>query len=607
MKNTTFRVFIKNICAYTIVLAICLLFIGFVHLEAKDKLDVSMFPFANEYRKDRKLLRNFSVPIMNTDSLKLIKYEKIYSTLKKAGVDIVSLNATNITSNVESFQSRFIILPTITIATNITIEIDEKLAAQTNKNVLATNTNTTNMIIDSLDIADGSAALDLDAEDSVLGIESLEKAIEQSEIGDSIDKVLDVASVLENSHDAASGNSGDDNNDSSENSDENAALELGVVEDVENLEHIENVENTVASRYGIINLQLLDYVNKLPTTNFITNIVNINDKVFVSKLNNITATNALTFVTNTEKTYHFDLIDTETTNVLYTKAINNTNQVGTVSLETINTLEFYLAKGLFSELARATSRSQNISYADFWVERKPRVVVDINASTNITADEPKSSWTDGRTPIFSISSGSGSSSATNTNYVVNDNQSVSEKSDDDGFERVVITDNEPIALFDVGDSIRFDFDIYQSGYVNIVYLPPPSTNISPPTTNMSLLYPNNYNMGYATNNNTLLPVGLYQVPAIDNNIELILREAGLSKVYFIYSDSKDVLYDLTKFQNAGFLLIRDTLDFVWHLEDFYNKNTKNNGFIIHEITIETRDIETPKAINTTNEPTVDAK
>lgn len=594
MKNTIFRVFTKNIFAYTTLLIICLLFISFCpKVEARDKISVSMFPYSSDFRKDRKLLRNISVPIMNTDSLKLIKYERTYSALRKNKIDINSLNATNVISNVATFQSRFIILPTITIITNISIEIDEKVIRNFAVSTNATDTNTsiyasssTNRILDNLDIE-----TDIRAEmgENLLGSDN--NGDESDSQSKNIELMADIdveALVRKNGYDNDGEDSSADGNAKNGESGNNGESE-GYNEDDESDE--ENEEISIADEYGITNIQLLEYVNNMPTTNFITNISSFTNKIFIARLNTITETNALIFVTNTSQIYNFDVIDTQATNILYSTNITATNQFSTVSTAAINTLEFYLASNVFSELSSLTTNSQDKSRANFWVERKSNTKA-AEPDTNNNIEEPnKSSWTSGRIPTFSISSSSKASQTSGDNDEASDSD---DKAIAEGFQKVDITDDEPVAIFDIGDSIKFDFEVLEQGYVNILYMPPPSTNMSLPSTNMNLLYPNNYNMGYATNNNELLYAGSYQVPTEDNNIELILREAGVSKVYFIYTTSKDALYDLTKLQTGGFLLIRDTLDFAWHLEDFYDKHKKskkNDVFFINEIIIETRDRE----------------
>ncbi len=509
MSNIAIIVFIRKIFTYTKILIVCLLLANSLTIEAKSQLDVSMFPYPNEYKKDRKVLRNFSVPIMNTAFLKLIKYEKVYSSLKKQGVDVGLLDVTNVVDMVTNFQSTVIILPTISISTNITIKIDEKIVAESEQRD-DSNTNST---------------IALETESS-LGIEGSQ----------------------------------------------NIAIE------VDNEESIESIHESSINSHEIINIQLLEYINKLPDTNFITNISLINDNTFIERVNSITATNALTFATNISKTYKFDVLDTQNTNVLYSKSITNTNQLNTVSKEAIDCLDFYFASKLLEQLADNSRGSQKNSYVDFFVERKPFIIENVLEDIEIMPEESSSSWTNMRTPVFSISS-SKKPEAVDTNK----NISTNVVSSDDAFEVVATANSENnSAVFNIGDSIRFKFDLYEEGFVNIVY-------VSLSSTNMSLLYPNNYNIGYATNAG-ILSSGMYQVPADNNNIELILREAGLSQVYLIYSKYEKNMYDLTKFQSGGFLSINSAADFALYIENILGKNPTD--YIIEKVNIETVDITT---------------
>ncbi len=324
----------------------------------------------------------------------------------------------------------------------------------------------------------------------------------------------------------------------------------------------------------------MEYIGEFDDTNFVTNISGIDDPIFLARINSIAATNALTFITNTTKMYNFDVLNTQTTNVLYSKSITNTNQINTVSRETINALEFHFASQLLAEIADNSRAAKNNSYVNFWVERKTvDNMLSVDTDTPLPEDETANSWTNTRTPVFSISSSK--KTDTNDTIITNDDTTSILYEPDDGFEVVAnSSDSDPIASFNVGDSIRFQFDVYEAGFVNIVY-------VSPISTNMSLLYPNNYNIGYATNAG-ILSNGLYQVPTSENNIELVLREAGISQVYLIYSKSEKNTYDLTKFQNGGFLAVRDEMDFAWHVENVLGKN--KSGYVVEQITIDVVDI-----------------
>ncbi len=538
MSGVVTKIFTKRIFLYSIVLTLSLLFgcCDCVQLEAKSKFDVSMFPYSDDYKKDRKILRTFSVPIMNSSFLKLIKYEKNYSALKKEGVDINSLNAKNVTSKVKNFASTIIILPTIFVATNINIQINEKIVARETNDIIST----TNKTI-TLDIDDKNT--DTRERERLDGNRERERPD-----GNREHERLDG----NREHERLDGNRERERPDGDR-------------------EHERPGGNSLID--NITNIQLLEYIATFDDTNFIRNIGGINDSVFIARINSIKSTNALTFTTNYAKTYQFDVVDTQTTNVLYSGSATSEGQIGNISRDAINAMESYFASRLLAELAN-NSGDDNKSYVDFWLERKVGNITALESvDVEVDVQQVKNAWTNTAIPTFSVSSIKRTSISTNTN------SSTSDKNAE--FEKVVLASKSESAIFNVGDSIRFNFDIKQEGFVNIIY-------VAPTGKTMSLLYPNNYNIGYVANQ-SILSNGLYQVPTDVNNIEIIMREAGLSKVYLIYSKSESDIYDLTKFGSGGFPSIRSGLDFVWHIENILEKNMKSGNYFIEQIIIETID------------------
>ncbi len=363
----------NTVCFILLLLSIFL--INTIAIYAKEQTIVSMMPIPNTYKKDRKILKIFSVNLMNAGFIKLIKYEKIHRKLKKEKINLDEANITNLLEASSTFNSEYVILPKLYFNTNIITNI-------------ATSPN--------------------------------------------------------------------------------------------------------------------------------TNIVHNNQtNITVSQTNNISLITNTTFTTNIIKMYDFSLINNNK-NILYTTSISNTNEIQNVSSQIISILKFNFASSMLENISEDTSIGEDEKYVDFWIEKK-----------NPNGD----------------------------------------------FQKINTNEN-----FNIGDSIKFNFELYEDGYINIIY-------VSEPSTNMILLYPNNYNKGNATNNTMLISNNIYQSPSESNNIEFILNSNGISKAYLIYSNNNKEMYNKNNLSKTAFPEIIEKLEFVKDIKKALEPKVNKKNYMIKKIVI----------------------
>ena len=365
----------KNIVCF-ILLLLSIFLINTIAIYAKEQTIVSMMPIPDSYKKDRKILKIFSVNLMNAGFIKLIKYEKIHRELKKEKINLDEANITNLLKASSTFNSEYAIVPKLYFNTNIITNI-------------ATSPN--------------------------------------------------------------------------------------------------------------------------------TNIVHNNQtNITISQTNNISLITNTTFTTNIIKMYDFSLINNKNESILYATSISNTNEIQNVSSKIISVLKFNFASSMLGNISDDTSIGKDKKYVDFWIEKK---------NPNGDFQKPNS----------------------------NEN-------------------------FNIGDSIKFNFELYEDGYINIIYVSEPSTNIL-------LVYPNNYNKGNATNNTILISNNIYQTPSESNNIEFILNSDGISKAYLIYSKNNKNIYDKKNLTTSTFPEAIEELKFIEDIKESVQSKIDKKNYVIKKIVI----------------------
>ncbi len=276
-------------------------------LYSNDKLIVSMSSIPNMNKEETKLIQKLSVDIMNTLFVKFIKYGKINKALKKEDIEIENATDEDLINAALTYNSKILIMPTISFATNIV----------TNESRIT-----------------NAAMTDIEYLESLL--EEIED-IENEEIFEEMENENDIENIWEVDIEPA---------------DDDEITEI--------LKSMDALDTEEQQQQSITSTQTLD--DTIPEG------VQIEEPQIGLNAIDDSITN-ITYTTNITKVYNFDVLDIQTTNSLYTTNITRTNDVNIVSTGTINALKFYQASLILNSLL-TNEVDENNKYAEFWIEKK---------------------------------------------------------------------------------------------------------------------------------------------------------------------------------------------------------------------------------------------